>query len=239
MLSSHSKSPTSSSLSSSTSSTSSTHSSTSTVSSTSSSSSSKSSSTSSTTLSSSSSPSSSSTLSALPAATDYISTGLYYHNMHRRNHSAPMITWNPTQAAIAAEIASSCIFAHNMSVLGGGYGQNLAAYEYSSGASSLSPSLMLAKSITNLWYYGEVLSFLPSYYGQATPDMTNFGAWGHFSQVVWSGSLTVGCASQFCDVNTISPTYQSWFTVCNYVAPGGFPLLLHFSSCHATCEEHR
>ncbi|PMD26616.1 PR-1-like protein, partial [Hyaloscypha hepaticicola] len=155
---------------------------------------------------------------------DYVSTGLYYHNVHRANHSAPLIVWNAAQAAIAAEIASSCVFAHNMTVGGGGYGQNLAAYGATGNVAALSPSSMLAKSITDQWYYGEVNSFLPSYYGQPTPDMSNFEAWGHFTQVVWKGSLSVGCASQLCPAGTIFPApYQSWFTVCNYVPPGKFP----------------
>jgi uncharacterized protein YkwD len=165
------------------------------------------------------STSNSTLLPPLSAATDYPSTGLYYHNIHRRNHSAPLVIWNSAQAVVAAEIASSCRFAHNMSVSGGGYGQNLAAYG-STGAASLSPSLMLAKSITNQWYYGEVNSFLPSYYGEATPDMTYFSSWGHFSQVVWKGSSSVGCASQFCPSGTIFAGFDSWFTVCNYVARG-------------------
>jgi hypothetical protein len=144
--------------------------------------------------------------------------------VHRANHSAPLIVWNAAQAAIAAEIASSCVFAHNMTVGGGGYGQNLAAYGATGNVAALSPSSMLAKSISAQWYYGEVNSFLPSYYGQPTPDMSNFEAWGHFTQVVWKGSLSVGCASQLCPAGTIFPApYQSWYTVCNYVPPGKFP----------------
>ncbi len=151
--------------------------------------------------------------------------------MHRLNHSAPLIVWNAAQAAIAAEIASSCVFAHNMTVGGGGYGQNLAAYGATGDVALLSPSSMLAKSITNQWYYGEVNSFWPSYYGQTTPDMTNFEAWGHFTQVVWKGSLTVGCASQLCPARTVFPApYQNWFTVWNYVPPGKFPFPFSFDS---------
>jgi hypothetical protein len=81
---------------------------------------------------------------------------------------------------------------------------------------------MLARSITNQWYDGEINSFLPSYYGQPTPDMSNFEAWGHFTQVVWKGSATTGCASQYCPSGTIFTGFASWFTVCNYVAPGMF-----------------
>jgi Cysteine-rich secretory protein family len=113
-----------------------------------------------------------------------------------------------------------------MTVSGGGYGQNLAAYGSTGAVSSFPPSLMLAKSITSQWYYGEVLNFLPSYYGEPTPDMTYFESWGHFTQVVWKGSLTVGCASQFCAASTIFAGFESWFTVCNYVSPGKFPFSL-------------
>jgi hypothetical protein len=84
------------------------------------------------------------------------------------------------------------------------------------------PTTFLANAIVNQWYYKEVNSFLPSYFGQKTPDMTNFGSWGHFSQVVWASSSSVGCASQLCPAGTIFTTYQSWFTVCNYVVAGEF-----------------
>lgn len=103
---------------------------------------------------------------------------------------------------------------------GGGYGQNLAAYGSSGNVAAFDPKLMLAKSISTQWYYGEVNSFLPSYYGQPTPDMSNFAAWGHFSQVIWKGSTSVGCASQYCPAGTIFSGLASWFTVCNYVPPG-------------------
>ncbi|KAF8851224.1 hypothetical protein BDZ45DRAFT_750888 [Acephala macrosclerotiorum] len=64
---------------------------------------------------------------------------------------------------------------------------------------------MLATSIKNQWCYGEVNNFLVSYYGLLTLDMMTFSGWGHFSQVVWKGSTTVGCASQYCAANTIFP----------------------------------
>jgi len=112
----------------------------------------------------------------------------------------------------------------NRTVGGSGYGQNIAAYGSSGDVASISPSIMLATSITAQWYYGEVDNFLPSYYGEATPDMTYFESWGHFSQVVWKGSTTVGCASQFCAAGTIFVGFESWFTVCNYVPPGMYSL---------------
>jgi uncharacterized protein YkwD len=35
------------------------------------------------------------------------------HNNHRANSSAPPLTWSDNMASIAAEIATSCVYAHN------------------------------------------------------------------------------------------------------------------------------
>jgi hypothetical protein len=109
-----------------------------------------------------------------------------------------------------------------MTAGGGGYGQNLAAYGSSGNVAAIDPSLMLASGITNGWYNSEFGAYLPSFYGQKTPDMTDFHSWGHFSQVLWKGSSSVGCASQLCPPGTIFASFSSWFTVCNYVAPGNY-----------------
>ena len=50
--------------------------------------------------------------------------------------------------------------------------------------------------------------------------MEDFENWGHFTQVVWKGTGSVGCASQFCPQGTIFQEFGGWFTVCNYVAIG-------------------
>lgn len=81
---------------------------------------------------------------------------------------------------------------------------------------------MAASAITDMWYNGEVNAYLPSYYGEATPDFSNFENWGHFSQVVWKASLQVGCATQFCAAGTIFSGFPSWYTVCDYSGPGEF-----------------
>jgi hypothetical protein len=50
----------------------------------------------------------------LPSATDYISTTLYHHNIHRQNHSASYAAWDANIARYAAIVASSCVYAHNL-----------------------------------------------------------------------------------------------------------------------------
>jgi hypothetical protein len=59
---------------------------------------------------------------------------------------------------------------------GGGYGQNIAAFGETGIVETLSPSHMAANAITDMWYNNELPLFLPLYYGQDTPDMSNFEA---------------------------------------------------------------
>jgi uncharacterized protein YkwD len=56
------------------------------------------------------------TTAAAPVAspTDYISTALYHHNIHRANHSSPDVTWSDTLAGYAEITAKTCVFAHDM-----------------------------------------------------------------------------------------------------------------------------
>jgi len=74
--------------------------------------------------------------------------------------------------------------------------------------------------ITNAMYNGE----MPNYpeYGVDNPDMTNFSKWGHFSQIVWKATTSVGCYTQYCPnglANTGSGV-SPYFTVCNYSPQG-------------------
>jgi hypothetical protein len=164
---------------------------------------------------------------SLPAAalpSDYPSTVLFHHNLHRANHSAPAQSYDNTLASYAASVAASCTFAHNITLGGGGYGQNIAAYG-STLVATYTPEQMGAFAVSNQWYNSEFNAFLPSYYGEATPDMTNFESWGHFSQVVWKASTLVGCATQFCAAGTIFPTVASYYSVCNYGGPGNVETL--------------
>jgi hypothetical protein len=103
----------------------------------------------------------------------------------------------------------------------GTYGQNLAA-----SASVTDENSALADAITNLWYNGEVSNFA-GLYGEESPSMDNFENWGHFTQLVWLTTTSVGCAVQKCASGTIFDGYESYFTVCNYGDSGEFyPLVI-------------
>ena len=101
----------------------------------------------------------------------------------------------------------------NSTTGGGGYGQNIGA--------GASPDAVPAL-ITNEMYNNEI-GFFPLPYGQASPDMSQFENWGHFSQIVWQSTTSVGCATVDCSAGGLANTgsgVSPWFTVCNYSPPG-------------------
>ena len=94
--------------------------------------------------------------------------------------------------------------------------------------------------MTNLFYNNETEEY-PLPYGQENPDSSNFESWGHYSQMVWSDSTSVGCytydcspagqpATQDCNASGqpyLTNTYcgpeigtPAVFTVCNYYPEG-------------------
>lgn len=160
--------------------------------------------------------------SAAPAkATTYQQRVLVSHNVHRANHSASNLVWDNALASTAAKIASTCVYAHNTTTDGGGYGQNIAAGLAADNITAI---------ITELFYNSEV-GYFKNLYGQAQPDMSNFGSWGHFSQIVWKGTSKVGCATQYCPkgLANVGPYTPPYFTVCNYGPPGKFSRLLFYA----------
>jgi hypothetical protein len=94
----------------------------------------------------------------------------------------------------------------------GNYGQNI-------GAGFLPDQIPIM--ITNNMYNKEIGAY-PGPYGNDNVDMANFAAWGHYSQLVWRETTSVGCATTQCSqglANTDSGT-QPYFTVCNYYPAG-------------------
>ena len=123
---------------------------------------------------------------------------LDYHNKHRAQHCAAPLTWSP-KLAQAAQLwantlkAKGCAFEHS----GGPTGENLAAG--TSGA-------LDAKATVAMWY-DEIkgYSFKQPGFSMQT---------GHFTQVVWRGTTSVGCGMSQCKGLDI------W--VCEYDPPGNW-----------------
>ncbi|KIW94294.1 uncharacterized protein Z519_05610 [Cladophialophora bantiana CBS 173.52] len=155
------------------------------------------------------------TSSGIPVVTNdaYISAALRHHNIHRSNHSADPLVWSSSLADTARVIAETCIYGHNTNVNGGGYGQNI-------GAGYPATPLGIGQFITEGLYNGEVNNYV--YYGME-PPLNTLSQWGHFTQIVWKSTNSVGCYTADCSSGGLAnagPPIPAYFTVCNYAPPG-------------------
>ncbi|OAQ32826.1 PR-1-like protein [Linnemannia elongata AG-77] len=114
------------------------------------------------------------------------------HNKYRARHGAPALTWNAQAAAFGNNWIQACQFKHS----GGKYGENLAA------------GYKDFKTGIDAWY-NEV-----SKYNYNRPGFSM--ATGHFTQVVWKNTKSVGCAKKFC------PGSNWTIYICNYDPPGNY-----------------
>ncbi|KAI9662195.1 MAG: hypothetical protein M1829_006177 [Trizodia sp. TS-e1964] len=127
------------------------------------------------------------------SADDFQAAVLTTHNVYRQQHNASDLAWNATLAAWGNSWASSCVFKHSR----GPSGENLAA-GYSNASASVAA-------------WGDerqVFDFENGGFSEET---------GHFTQVVWKASQTIGCARVLCDGQNRVP---GWYVICNYFPPG-------------------
>lgn len=115
------------------------------------------------------------------------------------------MSWRSDLAATALAWGTNCLFDHSPFY----WGENLAM------GASYNPT-----GLTNAWYQQEVCSY----------DYTKPGfkeATGHFTQVVWAGTLNVGCAMVGPDIcpngfrdYSSGHVFNGWMLTCEYDAPG-------------------
>jgi uncharacterized protein YkwD len=120
------------------------------------------------------------------------------HNRARAKHCAAPLTWSPRLASIAQKWADTlrarhCSFEHS----GGTTGENLAAGTIG----ALDPT-----STVDYWY-SEIKDY-------KFPNGGFSETTGHFTQVVWKGTTSVGCGHSQCNGNDI------W--VCEYDPAGNW-----------------
>jgi uncharacterized protein YkwD len=126
------------------------------------------------------------------ASADQIKQWLDSHNQYRLKHQVEPLTWSTTIAASAQEYADTCPTGHSQS----GYGENM-AWGYSS----------IPAAVTG-WYKEEYD------YDYANPGFSS--AVGHFTQVVWKGTVEIGCA-----LKTQCPQWPTTW-ICQYNPPGNY-----------------
>ncbi|KAF2788377.1 PR-1-like protein [Melanomma pulvis-pyrius CBS 109.77] len=112
-------------------------------------------------------------------------------NTYRRQHNATGLVWNSTLEAFAEAWGDDCRFGHS----GGPYGENLA-----SGYPNASASIVA-------WgHEREEYDFNKGDFSKQT---------GHFTQLVWKATTSVGCSRTRCDKHD-SGGAPGWYVVCEY-----------------------
>ena len=128
-----------------------------------------------------------STQTVLQDPTDYTSDEQFQSdilnstNFYRAQHNASNVSWNDTLADYAANYVTGCNFAHT----GGPYGENLAA---GYGSATLA---------VEAWgNEGKQYDFTAGQFSETT---------GHFTQLVWKATTTVGCGRANCSGENNTP----------------------------------
>ena len=139
----------------------------------------------------------------------FINTMLQYTNQYRNVNQASDVTWDPVKAQYAQLYANNCTFKHS----GGPFGENLAIGGFSS-----------PEYYVWLWY-----NEIQLYTNYTHPNLTNFESWGHFTQLVWDNTMSIGCGyATYC-----GNSYGDYYLVCEYdtgnvVASGGSDPAIYF-----------
>ncbi|TQS33013.1 hypothetical protein Golomagni_06658 [Golovinomyces magnicellulatus] len=120
-------------------------------------------------------------------------------NWYRHQHGAKPLKWNDKAAASAANWAKQCKWQHQS---GNSYGENLAAGGFSSWF-----------DIVNMWGHERVD------YDWNKPGFSL--ATGHFTQLVWKKTSSVGCAWHDCGKGNGGGA-TGRFVVCEYASPGNY-----------------
>ncbi|GLC35009.1 hypothetical protein PLESTM_000269000 [Pleodorina starrii] len=114
---------------------------------------------------------------------------------------APNLTWDEGLAAAAQQWSSQCTWQH----ASGNFGQNLASGSYRKVTDPLYG--------INLWYI-EICNY----------DFSNPGyseATGHFTQMVWADTTSVGCGYTNCGAGGVAGLRRNTgILVCHYSPPG-------------------
>jgi len=114
-------------------------------------------------------------------------------NVFRDEHNATALSWNDSLATYAANYAGSCQWQHS----GGPNGENLAQ-----GYANVTDAVDAWGDERNEYNFND-----PGF-SEAT---------GHFTQLVWKATTTVGCGRTLCNgTNDVA----GWYVVCEYYPPG-------------------
>jgi uncharacterized protein YkwD len=131
------------------------------------------------------------------------------HNQVRANASpapSPALTplaWSDTVAQVAQSWAQQCQFAHNANR--GDVGENI--YASTGGATPA--------QVVSTW------ASESADYDYASNTCAPSKVCGHYTQLVWRSTQSLGCGKATCTVNSPFPGFTQWeLWVCDYQPPG-------------------
>jgi len=136
---------------------------------------------------------------ATPTSTSYTNNQTFENDMlaatnfYRSEQGVAAVTWNDTSAKYAQNWSNGCVFQHS----GGPTGENLAA------------GYANASAAVDAW------GLERESYNYGKPGFSE--ATGHFTQLVWSNTTSVGCGRTSCQGKNKTP---GWYVVCEYYPPG-------------------
>jgi pathogenesis-related protein 1 len=142
-------------------------------------------------------------------------SALQTHNCARKtvtpaaSPAIAILTWNSTVATAAQTWANECMFAHGDL---GGFGQNIYA------AAGFTPTV----SDAAVAWVGEepYFDYTTNTCNTANPPNTAETC-GHYTQVVWHTTTTVGCGFKACATNSPFAGFTDWdLIVCDYNPAG-------------------
>ncbi len=135
---------------------------------------------------------------SLAATQGDIEEWLQAHNNYRLRHGIAAVAWSVELAASAQAYAETCSSGHS----GSGYGENLAWASYDMGRSA----------VVKMWYDEAEL------YDYDNPGFDS--ATGHFTQLLWKGTMEIGCGYTGRCAKEGSAMKNAW--VCQYNPPGNY-----------------
>ncbi|XP_062575298.1 cysteine-rich venom protein-like [Saccostrea cucullata] len=151
------------------------------------------------------------------------------HNLLRSQVDPPArdmmkMSWDDDVALVAQKWAENCVFSHD-----GNY-QRYIPGRFASGQNLAWGGGRLTWNATVYLWHSEVSKFI--FGGPNTEEI------GHYTQVVWSSSIKVGCGYAYCQTNALH------YYVCNYSPPGNSDQNLPYKNgtscgdCPTRCENN-
>lgn len=164
------------------------------------------------------SPSSTQVSSTYSSDADFRSSVLNSTNIYRKQHNASDLTWNTSLATYAATYAERCLWEHSVRALPARHVSNFAFYLWTDSSQHGPSGENLAEGFPNTTAAIEAWGNERSKYNFDRP--TGFSkSTGHFTQLVWKDTKSVGCGRKECD-NGDKDGALGWLIVCEYWPAG-------------------